>query len=161
MLEILTPLSKLHRVSRSVDSSTFIAVPGMWGELQHDGMLINIVTNVPAKINKLIINSSSNNAYESNDVEVGRVSTIEDIGVRCFVDNNGFTGDPAVGELLAVSDKAGAEGLLFSIDEQPNGEFGDYEIVAVVEEKDSVAGTIVYRTLSPEIKTLIAPITTP
>lgn len=150
MLEILTPLVKLHRVSRSVDPSTFVAKPGIWGELQVDGSLKNVVTATPAKINKLVVNSASENVYESNDVEVGRVTTIEDFGVRCLVDGEGFTGDPAVGDLLAVSNIAGYEGKLFSTDENPNTETGDYEVVARVEETDAVAGTIVYKTISPQ-----------
>jgi hypothetical protein len=154
MLEILTPLVKLHRVSRSVDPSVFVAKPGIWGELNPDGSLKNVVTDEPAKINKLVVNSASENVYESNDVEVGRVTTIEDFGVRCLVDGEGFTGTPNstinVGDLLAVSNIEGFEGKLFSTDENPNTETGDYEVVARVEETDAVAGTIVYKTISPQ-----------
>jgi len=150
MLEILTPLVKLHRVSRSVDPSVFVAKPGIWGELNPDGSLKNVVTDTPAKINKLVVNSASENVYESNDVEVGRVTTIEDFGVRALVDGEGFTGEPAVGDLLAVSNITGFEGKLFSTTENPNTEVGDYEVVARVEETDAVAGTIVFKTISPQ-----------
>jgi len=157
MLEILTPLVKLHRVSRSVDTSAFVAKPGIWGELQPDGSLKNIVTDTPAKINKLVVNSASENIYESNDVEVGRVTTIEDFGVRCLVDGEGFTGDPAVGDLLAVSTVATFEGKLFSTTENPNDEDNDFEVVARVEEVDAIAGTIVYKTISPQYPVTVAP----
>ena len=152
MLEILTPLVKLHRVSRSVNPDTFVAVPGIWGVLGIDGSLTNVATGVVTKLNKLVVNSASNNKYESNDVEVGRVTTIEDIGVRVQVDSAGFTsgGGLVQGEALAVSVKAGFEGLLFGVDENPNGEGpGDYEIVARVEEIDATNGTIVYKTVAP------------
>jgi hypothetical protein len=154
MLEILTPIYKVHRVSRSVNPATFVAVPGIWAVLNSDGSLKNVVTSSPDKTNKLVINSASSNPYESNDVEVGRVSTVEDIGIRCLVDGAGFTGNPAVGDLLAVSTPLGYEGKLFSTTENPWGESGDFQIVARVEEVDAVAGTIVFRTISPSIVTL-------
>jgi hypothetical protein len=152
MLEILTPIVKLHRVSRSVDPTTFEAAPGIWGVLMGDGSLVNVTTDTPSKLNKLVVNSASSNKYESNDVEVGRLTTIEDIGVRVLVDDAGFTtgGGLAQGEALAVSVKAGYEGKLFGVDENPNSEGpGDFEIVARIEEVDAVSGTIVYKTVAP------------
>jgi hypothetical protein len=154
MLEILTPLVKLHRVSRAVDPSTFVAAPGIWAALNSDGTLQNITTDTPPTLSKLVVNSASSNPYESNDVESGRVTTIEDIGVRVLVDTEGYTGTPTVGGLLAVSDKAGYEGKLFLYTEHPHSEAGSYEIVARCEEVDAVNSTIVYRTMSPTIVTV-------
>ena len=154
MLEILTPLVKLHRVSRSVDPSTFTAVPGIWGVLLPDGSLRNVVDDeVPSVLNKLVVNSASNNKYESNDVEVGRVTTIEDVGTRVLVDGAGAVDIAGMdqGDPLAVGTKVGGTAvMLFSVNKNPTGEAsGDYEVVAMVEEIDATSGTLVFRTVSP------------
>jgi hypothetical protein len=154
MFEILTPLAKLHRISRQVDPSTFSAYPGIWGKLNADGTLSNVTE--PSAITKLIVGKLSSNPYESHDVRgSGRITTIEDLGFRFTCDHDCFTGDPSVGDFLAVSDKDA--GKLFSIDIPPNGEVGDYELVARVEEKYS-DDTIVCRTVSPAIDTAGAPV---
>lgn len=152
-LEILTPLDKLHRVSRKIDKDTFVAVPGIWAEVKADGTLDNITTDTPGVVTKLVMNSASDNIYESHDVEVGRITTVEDIGFRYQVDGEGYVGTAAFGELYAVSDKATAEGKLFDVAEKPTSEAGDYEIVARCEE---VSGANrIFRTLSPVIFTVV------
>lgn len=155
MLEILTLLNKVERVSRIIDPDNFLAVPGLWAEVQADGSLANITTDTPGVITKLVIGNASDNIYESHDVSVGRITTVESIGIRAKVDTEGFDGSTiAQGDLLVVSDKAGAEGKLVSIIEKPNTEAGNYEIVARAEEVDVTAGYIIFRTVSPVILTL-------
>jgi hypothetical protein len=99
------------------------------------------------------MSNASNNIYESHDIEVGRATTVEDIGFRFQVDSDGYTGTPGLGTFCAVSDKTGAEGKLFDIVGKPNSEAGNYEVVARVEE----VGTDyrVFRTVSPRIETLV------
>jgi hypothetical protein len=155
MLSILTPLSKLERVSRKIDPSNFVATPGLWAYVDVDGSLKNIVTDTPGTITKMIISSASTNMYESHDIEVGRISTLESIGARVKVDTEGFDGTVNQGAFLVVSDKAGSEGKLIDVTVKPNGEAGVYEIVARAEEVNAVEGWIIFRTVSPESVTLV------
>jgi len=138
MLEILTPLTKVERVSRQIDPSTFVAEPGIWAQ-------------VNAKINKLVIGSASQNPYESHDIEVGRITTMESFGVRCKVDTVGYSGVIADGDFLVVSSAASTLGVLMSTAAVAAG---TYEIVARAEEVNTVAGYIVFRTVSPTMITI-------
>ena len=151
MFEILTPMNKVERVSRQIDSATFIAAPGEWAQVGTDGALINVLSTVNAKINKLVIGSASDNVYESHDVEVGRIATLESHGVRCKTDSVGYTGTPTQGDMLVVSSYAASLGKLISVAEAVNG---TYEIVARAEEVNSASGYIIYRTLSPVMITI-------
>ena len=152
-LEILTPLEKLHRVTRQIDPDTFVAVPGIWAVLLVDGSLENVTTDTPPVMTKLVISSVSDSIYESHDSEVGRTTTVEDIGTRVQVDTDGYAGTLTQGTLLAVSDKAATgEGKLFDVGSVPNGEAGVYEIVAQVEVV--VGGLVTYRLLSPVAVTI-------
>jgi hypothetical protein len=148
MFEILTPLAILHRESRPIDPTTFLATPGLWGVIGSDGTLTNVVAGTKAKINKLIVGARSSSQYESHDTAVGRISTIENVGFRVQCDTAGYVGDVHQGDFLAVCDNASYLGKLFSVAESPNGENGDYELVARVEEIDATTGVIVYRTVS-------------
>jgi len=149
MLEILTPLSKVHRVSRVIDPANFTAEPGVWAEVQSDGSLANITESSPTQLNKMVITSASDNIYESHDVEVGRISTVEDHGIRCKVDSVGFHGTISQGDDLYVSSEVGEAGKLTNA--AGITETGDHELVA----KAEVVGTdyIIFRTLSPTIVT--------
>ena len=151
MLEILTPMNKIERVSRKINSSTFVAAPGIWGQVEAAGSLKNVVVNVPSLLSKLVISSASSNVYESHDVSVGRITTAESIGIRVKVDSAGYTGTPTQGRLLAVSDKGVELGKLFDIVEKPNTEVGTYEMVARCEEIDATTGYMIYRTISPTV----------
>lgn len=144
MLEILTPLSKTHRVSRKIDSSNFVATPGIWAEVQADGSLDNVTatTIVGAGLAKMVITSASDNIYESHDVEVGRISTLETpVGVRFTVDGEGYAGTIAAGDLLSVIVDAGDDiGKLSNL--AGLTETGTYPVVAICQSIDSAAGTI-------------------
>ena len=154
MLEILTPLNLVQRVSRQIPA-TFVASPGIWAEVQANGSIDVLTANTPATITKLVIGSASSSIYESHDVAVGRITTMESHGIRIKMDSDGFTGSPTQGCQLAVSDKAVALGKLFDIAVTPNHELGDYEIVARCEQVNS-DGTIIIRTLSPRVVTVAA-----
>lgn len=93
MLDVKTPLSKLHRPARRInDVSTFTAVPGAWAYLESD-KLYNIPTTstnqAQKKVLKIIMGNASTSQYESNDIEVGRIATIEGV-FRAQVDSNGY-----------------------------------------------------------------------
>jgi len=152
MMEVLTPLSKLERVSRKVDPTTFVATPGIWASVGAAGGVANVVATVNAPVNKLVMSSASANKYESHDVEVGRVTTLESIGARVKVDADGYDGTINQGDLLVVSSASGTEGKLVSVAE--TSETGDFEHVARCEEVNATQGWIVYRTISPYVETL-------
>jgi hypothetical protein len=113
MLDIKTPLIKCTRVSRKVDITNFIALPGIWLKINNDGSAANVVTSAAPAVAKLCINCYTGNAYECHDVEVGRITTLETIGARCSVDADGFK-DVACypGYYLMVATDAGNEGKL-------------------------------------------------
>jgi len=150
MLEILTLMNKIERVSRRIDPDNFVAVPGIWAEVQTDGSLANVTTTEAQLINKLVIGNASDNIYESHDVSVGRITTVESFGVRVKVDSEGFDGTIVVGELLIVSNTSGIEGKLVGVTNETEAD-GDYEQVARVEESNETEGWIIYRTVSPTL----------
>jgi len=152
MLEVLTLLNKVERVSRLFDLDTFAGVPGLWVEMNADSSIKNVVANTPAKINKMLFNGVSDNAYESNDTKAGRVTTIESYGVRCKVDSAGYDGTVNLGDDLVVSTADGSEGKLVSVAE--TSETGTYEVVARCEEVNTDEGWIIFRTVSPTYVTL-------
>jgi hypothetical protein len=148
MLQILTPLSKGTRVSRKVDASTFVASPGIWGAIASDGSIANVVTATPALVNKMVISNASSNVYESHDITVGRITTLETPGIRCQVDTDGYvdSASVAVGADLVVSCDAGDEGKLAVEADVANG---TYEVVARVEEFDATNNLLTFVTVSP------------
>ena len=155
MLDILTLLNKVERVSRSIDSANFVANPGTWANVKADGSLENVTAADVDKICKLVINSASSNIYESHDIEVGRITTVESFGVRCKVDTEGYLAtNMAQGQLLVVSNLAGSLGKLMVSGSAV--EAGAYQIVAICEEYDSTAHTVIFKTLSPTVLTVSA-----
>lgn len=155
MLEILTILSKLDRVTRVVDPSSFVASPGIWAAVQSDGSVANCDAASVKTLHKMIISSASSSQYESHDIEVGRIATMESTGARVKVDAEGYAGTIAQGDMLYVSyNTTGTStiGKLRSTTEVGH-ETGDREIVARAEE----VGTdyLVFKTVSPYKETLV------
>jgi hypothetical protein len=151
MLELLTPMQKLERVSRQIDPATFVAAPGIWGQVQADGSLLNVLNTVKSAINKLVIGSASSDKYESHDVEVGRITTLETIGARVKVDSAGYAGTIVQGDFLIVSSDTVSLGKLITVATAVSA--GNYEVVARAEEVNSAAGYVIFRTISPYIVT--------
>jgi len=149
MLEILTPLNKCERVSRQIAPATFVAKPGEWAQVESDGSLINVEAGVNAKINKLVIGSASSNQYESHDVEVGRITSMESHGIRCKVDTVGFHDVVSQGDELVVSSASDSLGKLMSVNRAASG---TYEVVARAEEVNLTTGYLIFRTVSPYMK---------
>jgi len=91
MLDVKTPLSKVHRASRRI-AATFTAVPGIWGYIS-TGVINNIANNstnqTQPKVLKMILGNASTSIYESNDIEVGSISIVEGV-FRATVDGNGY-----------------------------------------------------------------------
>ena len=88
MLDVKTPLSKVHRATRRVESG-FVANPGIWAYLE-SGVLKNIVaTTSQEKVLKVVIGNASSSVYESHDVEVGSIATIDEVA-RMAVDTDGY-----------------------------------------------------------------------
>jgi hypothetical protein len=151
MLEILTPLNKVERVSRQIDPATFVAAPGIWAQVQSDGSLLNVLNTVKALVNKLVMGSASSNVYESHDIEVGRITTMESHGVRCKVDSAGYAGTITHGDFLLVSSDKASLGKLITLETAAST--GVYEYVARCEEINNTAGTLIFRTISPVLVT--------
>jgi hypothetical protein len=153
MLNILTPLAKLTRVSRKIDPATFVAAPGIWAAVASDASIANQVNGVLSKVNKLVISSASSSVYESNDVEVGRIATLESPGARCTVDSAGFAGTPAAGDDLAVAHYTLHLGKLVTMTSLATTYSGTtFTVVARTEQYDSTAGTLTFETVSPHDK---------
>ena len=150
-LNILTPLAKVTRVSRVVDPSSFTATPGIWGYIGSDGSIKNIQTGTNNKINKLVISSKSSSAYESQDIAVGRIATLETPGARCTVTTTGYVPTSMTqGALLVVGSDAGNEGKLEAV---AYAAAGTYEVVAICESIDATNGILTFETLSPSFVT--------
>jgi hypothetical protein len=152
-IEILTPIRKPERVSRLIDPSTFVAVPGIWAVLNNDGSLSNVVNDTPAKVNKMVITSRSGNKYESLDTSLGRITTMESIGIRCKLSFGLYVGVINIGDRLVVSTDPDTLGKLISA--ESGYETGDYEVVARAEEVHISEGWIIIKTASPEMVTLV------
>lgn len=152
-LDILTPWSKIERVSRQMNPDTFVITrPGLWAVLENDGTLTNVVTDTPDKINKLVLNARTGNRYESHDSSHGRIATMESIGVRIRLTHGLYVGVISVGDRLCVSTYTGTKGKLISL--EMAYETGDYEVVAICEEAHITEGYIIIRTVSPSIVTV-------
>jgi hypothetical protein len=151
--QILTPKIKCERVSRTMDPATFAALPGTWAVLDNSGILSNVVDSSPAKINKLVIGRRTGNKYESHDTDVGEITTMESHGIRCKISFSLYVGVINVGDRLVVSTYEGCLGKLISAEEAY--ETGDFEVVARAEEAHMTEGWVIFRTVSPEIVTLI------
>lgn len=145
-LEVLTLLSKSQRVSRTCDADTLVGEAGLWVELQSDGSVANITHDQLPAISKMLFNGNSTNTYESNDVSLGRITTLETIGARCKVDTAFLYGVIALGHDLYVSyTVAGEEGKLQSA--QTAGA-GTYNIVAKAQQVDA-SGSVTFEIVSP------------
>jgi len=155
MLEILTHLAKVDRPVRVVDPSSFVAAPGIWGAVQANGSIANCDAAAVKTLHKMVIGSKSSNIYEGHDVEVGRIGTMESVGVRCKVDGEGYAGTIVQGDLMYVSyhtTGTSTIGKLRSTTEAGH-ETGSREIVARAEEIGT--GYVVYKTISPYVATLV------
>jgi hypothetical protein len=93
MLDVKTPLSKIHRTSRRVNKDTFLASPGLWAYVTTGNVLANIASTstnqAQPKVLKIVMGNASSNQYESNDIEVGSISTLEGV-FRATVDGSGY-----------------------------------------------------------------------
>ena len=173
MLDIKTPLSKLHRVARKVDASSFSASPGLWAYLD-SGEAKNIsATSSQPKVLRLVLGNASSSQYESNDVESGRIATLEHV-FRASVDDTGFqevggngtstiTDGYSEGAELSVAYTTSTDGTNalscqttdlgklrpISTSTNDNGQI----VVARVESYDSTNGILTFNTVTPYPKT--------
>jgi len=154
MLEILTHMSKLDRPARVVDPSSFVAAPGIWAAVQADGSLANCDVAAVKTLHKMVIGSKSSNIYEGHDVEVGRIGTVESVGIRCKVDGEGYAGTVLQGSMLYVSYNTTGTSTIGKLRDtvEAGHETGNREIVGRCEE----VGTdyIVFKTIAPYVATL-------
>ena len=149
--KVLTPLSKIDRVSRQCDPTTIRALPGQWGQIFTDGSVVNLALQSQGNKNHILFGSrSSTNRYEANDTKVGRITTLESMGMRYTVGPVGYDGPIDLGDFCVVSTNSVSIGKLVSVNHTP--ETGGYEIVARAEQIDG--DKITFRTVNPEDITL-------
>ena len=135
MLEVLTPLSKCVRVTRSIDVDDFVANPGIWAYVDTDGSIKNQVGDAVAKLNKIVMTSATDNIYESHDIEAGRITTLEGpSGIRFKVDLDGYCGTLAQGDALIVKVDAKSADIGKLTNLAGVTKTGIYEIVARCEQ---------------------------
>jgi hypothetical protein len=153
MLDIRTPLSKDTRVSRKIyefGTLAFVGNSGIWVGVNADGTVYNVTSTTPA-VCKILISSASSNTYESNDVKVGRVTTLETTGCRFGVDSDGYAttigsaGTGAIpGAYLSVANST-STGNAGKLKVATSGE----TVVAVCEGFDTAAKVLTFTTCSP------------
>jgi len=111
--EVLTPLTKIHRISRQISASNgFDMEPGRWVKLDGSGRAIAFDTSVkPFKtdvvelsISSAISSSNGLSEYEANDTKVGRITTIATPGTRILIGLGLLKGAPAVGSKVTISE---------------------------------------------------------
>ena len=173
MFDVKTPLSKLHRATRRITVGSFVAVPGVWAAVNASGNLINIATNLTSgaqpKVLKPVLGNASTNVYESNDIKVGSIATIES-PFRASVDGVGYQkvdaqsstinnvtnypqgADLSVAFRLAPSTEAGATYCLAADLGKLRPAFTGDVVVARVESLDATNGILTYETVTPHIK---------
>ena len=111
MLDVKTPLSKIHRATKQIVEG-FVAVPGIWAVLSSDVLNNVATTNDAGDVYKLVLGNASDSVYESHDIKVGSISIIEG-EVRATVGSESvvFTG-LADGKFLTVSTDSASLGKL-------------------------------------------------
>lgn len=171
MLDVKTPLSKIHRTTRRI-ATGFAAVPGSWAYIASTGVLTNVVSTstnqTQPKVLKCVMGNASTNTYESNDIAVGSIATLETV-FRAAVDSNGYATAAAAGTSLnnatyypqgqeltvayLVTSTATGAGLQFSATADigklrpvvTNGEV----VVARVEGIDATNSVLTFETVTP------------
>ena len=160
IVNILTPLDQMHRISRQVDDvANFLSVSGQYVQLLENERVQNVEPverGVPMV--KMNISLFSDNIYESQDTRgQGRVTCMENIGIRIKMARNLYFGNPSSkknGEKLIVKTAGDNAGFLHFQDEE-SLESGDYPCVAVLE---GISGDdITIRTIQQETVTLVVP----
>jgi hypothetical protein len=173
MLDVKTPLSKLHRVARKVDPSSFSASPGLWAYLD-SGEAKNITaTSTQPKVLRLVLGNASSSQYESHDVESGRIATLEHV-FRASVDTDGFQETVAAGTtslgtsvytegaeltIAYTTSTDGTNALTCDSDDlgklRPiidNTSDNGMIVVARVESYDNTNGVLTFNTVTPYVK---------
>jgi len=113
--DILTPLAKIHRISRKIsDMDEFNISPGYWVDKDaFTGDIIEIKDsttslNLPALCLSAYSSSDSFfydglSAYTSHDTKLGRITVVEEPGIRCHFGLDYFIGIiPNVGQKLTI-----------------------------------------------------------
>ena len=157
MFEVLTLLTKTSRIPRTCDPDTLVGEPGIWVELMGDGSVVNVGATAPL-IAKVLFNGNSSSVYESHDVSIGRISTLETVGARCHETADHLVGTINRGDKLYVTFgsaavTAGTTGRLASINQ---ASAATYTSVATCEEVQA-DGSIVYTIDQPTSITVAAP----
>ena len=174
MFDVKTPLSKIHRASRRIPSG-FVAVPGVWAYVDNNGQLNNIPTTATAttqqpKVLKPVLGNASANIYESQDIKVGSIATLETT-FRAAVDGNGYQkvvgnggtsisnvtnypqgADLSVGYLTTATATTDlAFSALADLGKLKPAQTGEV-VVARVEGLDATNGILTFETVTPHVK---------
>jgi len=140
-----TMFGTLTRTSRRIDTDTFISLPARWGVLSGE-TLVGVTTGSPGILNKFPLTDFLGTDYESQDLKIGRITTLETPGTRVTVNLEGYVEGIVKNEDLIVSVESGEEGKLRSA----NGATpGTYEIVARCQSVDNDLQSMTWVLLSP------------
>ena len=159
--DVLTPLSKLHRISRSIyDKESFEAMPGIWVALVDksvttpryvEGGVVNTSHSNATSVYELCLNFAKPStligdtgigAYEANDTKVGRITTLSEPGVRLYVGDGliaeGSTASLTIGQKLHIysdamysSGDADKNGMLTGVAPDATGTHSTVKVVKV------------------------------
>lgn len=111
--DVLTPLAKLHRISRQIeDMDTFKTRPGLWIDRNSLGRMVQAGDPSGVRIYGLCLTSAEPHSYDydgitsyiANDTRVGRITTLEQPGIRSLFGPAYFVRPPIIGDLVYVID---------------------------------------------------------
>jgi hypothetical protein len=169
--DVLTPLSKLHRISRTIlNRGSFTTEPGIWVALASatapkyvEGSVVEVGNSDATKVYELSMNYSAPaddinptgvGAYESNDAKVGRITTLSEPGVRLIMGDGLLTAATSIAG-LSIGDKL----VVSALGDDDDGKLmpvptaaGDY--VQVVKVTGISGTTIEVQTIEPLVVTV-------
>lgn len=167
MLDIKTPLSKVHRATRRI-ADGFVAAPGLWAYVTTGNVLTNIAaTSTQPKVLKMVLGNASSSTYESNDIAVGSISTVEGV-FRAAVSTSGYQkfgsdgtssitalytqgADLSVAYTTATDGTNAADSLTADLGKLKPAVTGEV-VVARVENIDNTNNIVTFEVVTPHLK---------
>lgn len=167
MLDIKTPLSKVHRATRRI-ADGFVAAPGLWAYVTTGNVLTNITaTSTRPQVLKMVLGNASSSPYESNDIAVGSISTVEGV-FRASVGASGYQkvgsdgvssitalytqgADLSVAYTTATNGTNAASALTVDLGKLKPALTGDV-VVARVENIDNTNNVLTFESVTPHLK---------
>ena len=144
MFNVITKMELFDRPSRPIaDQDNFTSIAGAIADLV-DGAVTNVTTDTDPVNPVFVLTAVSGNVYEGHDVKGGRVTTLEDYGVRINVDTKIIEGAAPAGTYLVPAVADGTEGKLIAA---TTGKTAVAQVVVA----DAINGIYEIKTVSPFI----------